>query len=54
MLGLRHLHDVAPSPQDILAMPPGARENAKVGAFVEWMLAAAEEDESILAARRYS
>lgn len=24
MLGLRHLHDVAPSPQDILAMPPGA------------------------------
>ena len=36
-----------------VAMPPGARENAKVEAFVDWMLAMAVEDESILAARRY-
>ena len=36
-----------------VAMPPGARENAKVEAFVDWMLAMAAEDESILAARRY-
>ncbi len=36
-----------------VAMPPGARENAKVEAFVDWKLAMAAEDESILAARRY-
>ncbi len=37
-----------------VALPPGASGNAKVRAFVDWMLAMAVEDESILAAPRYS
>ncbi len=34
-----------------VALPPGALESAKVEAFVDWMLAMAAEDESILSAR---